>query len=77
MKQETIDTTLAAFGSKTAYTGAGVSGAGFFLSNEFFGLAGVCIGLVGLVVNVAFKLRQDRRQQREHEARLAQMEAGQ
>lgn len=70
MKQETLDATLAAVGSKTAYTGAGVSSAGFFLSNEFFGLAGVMIGFIGLGINLLFKLREDRRHQREHEARM-------
>lgn len=70
MKQETFDATLAAAGSKTAYTGAGVSGAGFFLSSEFFGLTGVLIGVIGLLVNLVFKLREDRRRQREHDARM-------
>ena len=50
MKNETIDATMAAIGTKATYTGAGVSGLGWFLSNEFFGLAGVIIGTVGLLI---------------------------
>ena len=51
MKSETvdaIDVTMAAVGTKATYTGAGVTGLGWFLSNEFFGLAGILIGLAGL-----------------------------
>ena len=45
MKAETLDITIAAVGSKTTYVGAGVTSLGWFLSNEFFGLVGVLIGI--------------------------------
>ena len=48
MHIETIESTMAATGARATYAGAGVSGLGWFLSNEFFGLAGVAIGLAGL-----------------------------
>lgn len=73
MRTETLDATLAAIGSKTAYTGAGVTGFGWFLSNEFFGLAGIFIGVVGLVINWHFKVRADKRDRMEHEARMRQL----
>ncbi len=74
MRSETLDATLAAVGSKTAYTGAGTSVAGWFLSNEFFGLIGVCIGVIGLGINWYFKAKADKRDNREHEARMRQLE---
>lgn len=73
MKTEALDATLAAIGSKTAYTGAGMTGFGWFLSNEFFGFAGVCIGVVGLVINWHYKAKADRRDRREYEARMRQI----
>ena len=70
MKSETLDATLATIGSKTAYTGASVTGVGWFLSNEFFGLAGICIGAVGLWINWYYKAKADRREHHEYEARM-------
>lgn len=73
MKSETFDATLAAVGSKTAYTGASVTGVGWFLSNEFFGLAGICIGVIGLLINWHFKAKADNRERKEYEARMRQL----
>lgn len=74
MSNETFDATLAAIGSKTAYTGASVSGVGWFLSNEFFGLAGVAIGVIGLSINWHYRAKADERDRLEHEARMRQLE---
>lgn len=76
MKNEAVDLTIAAAGSKTTYIGAGVTGLGWFLSNEFFGLVGVMIGVIGLTVNVYFKLHANRRANLEHEARMALLRRG-
>ena len=79
MKNETIDATMAAIGTKATYTGAGVSGLGWFLSNEFFGLAGVIIGTVGLLITWYYKreankrhAEDDRRREAEHQRREAE-----
>lgn len=69
MKNETLDATMAALGSKATYTGAGVSGLGWFLSNEFFGLAGVCIGLAGLLITWHYKRQAHLLRVREHDLR--------
>lgn len=47
--------TIAAASAKISYGGAG--GAVFFglTANEFAALGGLCIGVVGLIVNVIFK----------------------
>ena len=74
MKSETvdaIDVTMAAVGTKATYTGVGVSGLGWFLSNEFFGLAGILIGLAGIVITAFYKHKADKRhaleERRRHE----------
>ena len=77
MKSEAVDITIAAVGSKTTYIGAGVTGLGWFLSNEFFGLVGVLIGVIGLTVNIYFKHHANRRAKIEHEARMARLLRGQ
>ena len=61
----------AAIGSKATYAGAGVSAASWWLSSEAGVFAGIALGLIGLVVNVYFKLRPDSRERTEHEARMA------
>lgn len=73
MKNEAVDLTIAAAGSKTTYIGAGVTGLGWFLSNEFFGLVGVLIGVIGLSVNIYFKWHANKRAKIEHEARMARL----
>ena len=68
--QTTIDATLAAAGSKATYTGAGMTISGWYLSSEFAVLCGIVLGLGGFAVNFVFQLRRDRREQREHAARM-------
>jgi hypothetical protein len=70
---EHIDVTLAAVASKATYTGAGASFIGWLLSSQFVGLAGVVVGVVGLLLNFYFRRRQDAREQREHEARMRKL----
>ena len=80
MKYETadaIDATMAALGTKATYTGAGVTGLGWFLSSEFFGLVGMLIGVVGLCITWYYKQRADVRHAKEHEIRVQKMLAGQ
>lgn len=72
-KQQHIDVALSAVGSKATYAGAGTSFAGWLFSSEFGVLAGIVLGVLGLVVNVYFRRRQDAREQREHEARMRKL----
>ena len=67
---QTIDATVAAAGSKATYTGAGMTIGGWFLSSEFAVLVGMLVGVAGLLVNWYYKHKQDRRLQREHDARM-------
>lgn len=73
MTREAMDATAAAFGSKAAYTGAGSTIVSWMLSSEFGVLAGLVIGLLGLLTNWYFQHRRDRREQREHERRMKQL----
>ena len=76
MHIETIESTMATAGTKATYTGAGVSGLGWFLSNEFFGLAGVAIGLAGLFISWYYKRQALRLREREHELRANLLRRG-
>lgn len=70
LKQTTIDATLAAAGSKATYTGAGASLVGWLTSSEAGVIFGIVLGVIGLLVNLYFRHRDDKRQQIEHEARM-------
>lgn len=76
MRNQTLDSAMAAVGSKATYAGAGVSGVGWFLSNEFFGLAGVLIGLSGLLITWHYKRQAHRLRVREHELRAELLRRG-
>ena len=68
MRNDTV-AALATVGTTATYTGAGMSGAGWLLSNEFFGLAGVLIGLTGLLITWHYKRQAHKLRVREHELR--------
>ena len=73
---QTVDATVAAVGSKATQAGAATSITGWFMSSEFGVVAGIVIGLIGLIVNIYFKRREDRRLEEEHAARMAQLRLG-
>lgn len=68
--QATLDTAIAAAGSKATYTGATTSILSWFLSSEFGILFGILLGLGGFIVNWYYKHKQDRREQAEHDRRM-------
>jgi hypothetical protein len=61
---------LAAAGSKFTFGGAAASFLGWITSSEFGVLIGAVGVIGGLVVNIYFKVRKDRREAKEHRARL-------
>lgn len=71
--QHTIDASISAAGSKATYAGATTAVGSWFLSSEFGVLCGVVIGIAGLIVNIYFKRREDKRLQVEHEIRVQNM----
>lgn len=68
---ESQQAVVAAIASKATYGGAGTSVVSYFASSEFGIVAGIVIGAAGLLVNWHYKAKQDRREQREHEKRMA------
>lgn len=74
MKAEAVDLSIAAAGSKATYVGAGVTGLGWFLSNQFFGLMSVLIALAGLPMNWHYKRKAERLIIREAEQRYQELQ---
>ena len=75
MKQEAIESAAAAVASKATYGGAGASMVGWALSNEIAVFGGLAVGVLGLLVNFYFKLKQDRREQAAHDLRMSELRA--
>lgn len=77
MSREAVEAAAATVGSKVTYTGAGATVASWLLSSEFGVLAGLLLGIAGLLVNIYFKRQENQRQQardaRELEEHLARM----
>ncbi len=65
-----IDATLAAAGSKTTVVGSGTTLVSWLFSSEFGALIDLILSIAGFLVNLYFKVRHDRRDQREHEAKM-------
>lgn len=83
MQTEIIDTTMAGVGAKATYTGAGTITFGWLLSSEAAVVYGLVIGLAGLVTQLIFGFRKDRRdaaahraEMHEHARRMMLIEAG-
>jgi hypothetical protein len=74
----TVDTTMAAVGSKATYAGATTTVGAWFLSSEFGVLMGVLIGIVGVSIQwyykhkltmaeIRYKQEQNEREKEAHE----------
>lgn len=70
MKEHITDASIAAAASKSTYTGAGLTITGWLLSSQAAILVGMVVGILGLVVNFVFKLREDRRQEKLHQEKI-------
>jgi hypothetical protein len=73
MNRDTLDAAAATIGSKAAYTGATTTVGSWMLSSEFGVFAGLLIGVLGLLTNLYFQHRRDKREEREHNHRMAKM----
>ena len=60
----------AAIGHKTAQAGAGTTIMGWLLSSEGTAVVGMCIGVIGLLIQFYYKRKQDKREQEEHDLRM-------
>lgn len=79
--QHTAEAIAASTASKSMYAGAGIGLGGWWTSNEFLGLAGLLIALLGFAVNWFYKHRltmaeirameaKEAREAEEHRARM-------
>jgi hypothetical protein len=68
--QHAIDGTLAAVGTKATYTGAGAASVSWFLSSEFGILVGVVIGVAGLIAQIYYSRKRDKREQAIYELKM-------
>ncbi len=78
---QTVDTALAAIGSKSTYAGASVTVTGWLLSSEFAVLFGMLLGAAGFAVNWYYRHKltnneirlleaQEIREREEHAAKM-------
>lgn len=75
MKTETIDA-IATVGSRTTGGGAVVGFLGWLASSQAIGLFGVCIALLGALVNWYYKREANRRNAEAHQLRMMRLRQG-
>lgn len=68
--RQAVEATAAASASKATYTGSATTMFGWLMSNEFIAVGGFVLAVLGFAVNLYFKIKEDRRQQRAHEAHM-------
>jgi hypothetical protein len=74
MKEQFTDAGIAAAASKSTYTGSGLMITGWLFSSEAAILVGMVVGVLGLAVNVYFRVKQDRREEKEHKKRMKDLD---
>ena len=70
MREQMTDAALASLGSKTTWAGVATTGAGWLMSNAFFGWLGFFVAIIGLMITLHYKRKEDRRREVEHQALL-------
>ncbi len=70
-----VDAIGASFGSKTTVVGAGAGVVGWAAQIDLLGLAGVICAVLGLLINLYFQIKRDRREAAESNARIKQIES--
>lgn len=75
MKDHTAET-IASFATKATYSGGATAVIGGFTASEIAAFVGAAVAVIGLVVQVYFKVRSDRREAELHKHRLAELVEG-
>lgn len=86
-QQAAASQVLASAGAKTWMAGAGSTAWSWFLSNQFFGLVGATVAVLGLAANIYFRrqevairreyaARRDRREQELHDSKMLDRYSG-
>lgn len=73
IKEHLTDASIAATASKSTYTGAGLTITGWLFSSQAAVAVGMAVGILGLIINFIFRLREDRRQQRLHDEQIKKL----
>lgn len=73
MKEQTAEATIAAVANKVTYSGGATAVFGGLTANEIAAFVGAAVAVLGLIVQVYFKARADRREVELHRARLAEL----
>lgn len=73
MKEQTAEATIATVASKVTYSGGATAVIGGLTANEIAAFVGAIVAVLGLIVQIIFKLRSDRREAELHRARLAEL----
>lgn len=74
-RQDAIDAVGIATATKATQVGAGTTVIGWFLSSEFGVLVGILLGIMGLLTNLWFQHRRDKREHAEHLKRMAKLDS--
>lgn len=67
MSRDAIEATVIAATNKATATGSVTALLGWLTTNEALGLMGLAVGVLGLVINVHYRWKQDAREQRQEE----------
>lgn len=67
------DSAIASAASKATYTGGSVAIYGGLTANDIAAFGGLAIAIIGLAVQITFKLRDDRRNAELHRERMARL----
>lgn len=69
-EQAALETAITATATKTTLAGGGVSVIGLLTSIDWLSFIGVMVAILGLLINIYFQIRKDRREDRESNARI-------
>lgn len=76
VKDQAIEATIAAAANKATYSGGGIAIVGGLTANEFAAFGGLLVAVIGLLVQVWFKAKADKRHAEEHELRMTNLRDG-
>lgn len=74
--QAAIETTIVATSQKMTVAGGGASFLGWLAAIDWLAFVGIFIALVGLAINFYFSHQRNKREQKEHDLRMIQLQRG-
>lgn len=74
LRETAVEAVGISVGNKSMVTGAGTSLAGWLASVNWLSVFGALIALAGLLINLYFQIRRDRRESAESAARIAALQ---